>query len=412
MPPILEIYVVWHPSDRSGVAIAEGLVAHFHGPAFAGLVGGAVEVYLRSEGWEAPGEPPRPLPFATPLPHGLPAPTLTAVVPLLGSALARAVQDGAAWSDYLGTLADSNRLADVGVFPLVIDREGVDGTALGQLLGGIQPLQAAGATDAARLAGDLAHSITGLAKGGVDQRLQVFLSHTKWHSVAERPEVEGRPDEVAALVEDIREAINGTHLDVFFDAASLQPGSDWHERLVAEAGRSALLVVRSDRYAEREWCQREVLVAKRADLPMVTLLAVRSGEDRGSFLLDHGPTVALDDRDGQTRLDSISAALHCLVDEALKRALWDRQRAVLAHRGFDWLPVHAPEPTTVIHWLQSQQAARPADGAPLVILHPDPPLGPDEHTVVADLIHLVDPAALVDILTPRTFANRGGVLAP
>ena len=43
-PPILEIYVVWHPDDVNGEAVADQLTKHFHGPAYSGLAGGAVEV--------------------------------------------------------------------------------------------------------------------------------------------------------------------------------------------------------------------------------------------------------------------------------------------------------------------------------------------------------------------------------
>ena len=50
VPPILEIFVVWHPEDREGEAVADQFVEHFHGTTFSGLIGGAVEIYVRSEG--------------------------------------------------------------------------------------------------------------------------------------------------------------------------------------------------------------------------------------------------------------------------------------------------------------------------------------------------------------------------
>jgi hypothetical protein len=59
-PPILEYYVLWHPDDDAlGSSVAQQLMDHFHGPAYAGLAGGAVEVYTRSTGWTEPnGTPP------------------------------------------------------------------------------------------------------------------------------------------------------------------------------------------------------------------------------------------------------------------------------------------------------------------------------------------------------------------
>src|SRR6202035_513043 len=88
IPPILEICVVWHPQDADGEAVAEQFVEHFHGSAFSGLIGGAVEIYVRSEGWRDPQDAPRPLPPAAALPYGIPGAALTAIVPVLGNGLA------------------------------------------------------------------------------------------------------------------------------------------------------------------------------------------------------------------------------------------------------------------------------------------------------------------------------------
>ena len=61
IPPILDVFVVWHPDDAIGEMALEWLSEHFHSTAFAGLAGGAVEVYGRSVGWDGPEAPPRPL---------------------------------------------------------------------------------------------------------------------------------------------------------------------------------------------------------------------------------------------------------------------------------------------------------------------------------------------------------------
>src|SRR5689334_72262 len=95
LPPILEIYVVWHPRDHSGANVAQAMVNHFQGNTFSGLLGGAVEVYVRSTGWRSPDDAPRPIPFptaASPAPNRPPQPVLTAVVPIIDVELASAVE--------------------------------------------------------------------------------------------------------------------------------------------------------------------------------------------------------------------------------------------------------------------------------------------------------------------------------
>lgn len=403
IPPILEVFVLWHPGDAAGEHITDTLLEHFHGTAFAGLVGGAVEVYTRSAGWDAPDGPPRPLPFMEPLPNGLASAAVTVVVPLLGTHLARAAESDDQWRGYLEAVAaahDSGR--GVAVFGLRIDDAATaPGTQLATIFGSSQLLDQAGATDGAALARDLAHSIGGFVNGTPGQPLRVFISHTKRNSPDEEP------DRVDQLVGLVREVIGQTHLRPFFDAADLQPGVTWEEELTAAAGSSALLIVRTDLYASRDWCQREVLAAKRADMPVVALQALSEGEERGSFLMDHVPSVSCDRSNVDEQRAAIETALNKLVDEALKRSLWEHQRAQLASYGFDWLPANAPEPTTIAAWLRTVHKPVTEEDR-IFVLHPDPPLGHAEVEAIGDVLAIAKLDGLVEILTPRTFASRGG----
>jgi hypothetical protein len=406
IPPILEIYVLWHPDDGDGARIFTELFDHFHGTTFSGLVGGAVEVYERSQGWRGPGTPPRPLPFVEPLPNGLPQAAITVVVPVLGTHLARAAEDDGTWRAYLETLLAANPAgSSVGIFGLRVDPAAVGpGTVLGRLFP-TQTLAASATTSAAALSRDLAHSIAGLIGDPFGERLQVFISHTKRYSPDEEP------DAVLSLVRLIREVLGSTHMSAFFDEADLQPGSNWEEELVREAATSGLLVVRTDLYATRDWCQREVLIAKRADMPIVVLQALHRGEERGSFLMDHLPTVPFHGGTEQEMRASIEQALNQLVDEALKRALWNQQRSRMESYGFDWLPSNAPEPLTLVGWLGARD---PALGSrdQLLVLHPDPPLGEVEVSAIDEILSTAGFPGRVEILTPRTFANRGGQVRP
>lgn len=62
LPPVLEIYVVWHPSDVKAAEVAGEFVEHFSGTIFTGLIRGAVEIFVRSEGWRHGNDAPRPIP--------------------------------------------------------------------------------------------------------------------------------------------------------------------------------------------------------------------------------------------------------------------------------------------------------------------------------------------------------------
>jgi hypothetical protein len=394
LPPVIEIYVVWHGEDE-GSQVADALIDRFHGTAFSGLIGGAIEVFVRSERWSAAAETPRPLPFMEALPHGLQEAELTVVVPVMGLGLARAVESGT-WNDYMtATVAErESRPNRVFVVPVRLPHTPTDG-ALSDLLGPIQAVafEPDGATE--DLCRDVSQAIAQFASGE-ETPIKVFVSHTKHADT-------GDEEILAELIDRVRNAILGTRLDEFFDASDLQPGRDWAPHLYANAESSALLAVRTDLYATRSWCQSEMLTAKRAGMPVVILDALGRGEDRGSFLMDHVPRVP--GRPDEADIDRvILQALGQLVDECLKRALWRRQRDLANDADVDWWAPHAPEPATLVAWLRGV----PVDADDrLLVLHPDPPLGRDESRVLMEIASLRGLEDRLDILTPRGLAIRG-----
>lgn len=411
LPPVLEIYVIWHPNDSGGEAIAQELIDHFHGTAFSGLIGGAIEIYVRSAPWSSDDSTPRPLPIVEGLPYGLPTASLTAAVPVAGRHLATAVETGeGGWDSYIEALVEveSSRSSEIGIFPAVIEESVFDETKLGKLLGRFQAL---GEPDplltadrpASQRCRDLAQAIA-MRSAETGEPLTVFVSHTK-HAT------ESEGDDNPLKIERVRNVITKTRLPEFFDAADLRPGDDWAAKLAAEASHSALLAVRTDLYSSRGWCQREVAVAKRAGMPMVILDALHSGEERGSFLMDHVPRVPSHGTPSEIPDEAILGALNRLVDECLKRELWRRQEQLAESAGVEvaWWAAHAPEPLTLIDWLRIASAANELDSSqPLRVLHPDPPLGSDEVDVLQDICALAGLSQGLDVLTPRGLAARGG----
>lgn len=410
LPPILEVFVVFHPDDHDGEVVAEMLLERFRGNAYSGLIGGAVDVYIRSaSATHDPTGAPRSLPCIEALPYGVPPPALTAIVLVAGTELAASLQEPGPWRDYVQSLVDA-RTADpehVGLFNVRIALNVFDGTTLGEITGQIQGIgDGEIGTDEFRtsVCRDLAQGITQMGDEDPD-RITVFVSHTKRLSSVEQ-------ERVSELVALVREVIANTRLTEFFDAHDLQPNTDWKPAIEAVAATAALLAVRTDRYSSREWCQREVLTAKRAGMPVVILDALTDGEERGSFVMDHVPrSPGRIEGEGWSRDDVVKALGH-LVDECLKRVLWRRQEQIAAKVGLpvdvDWWAPHAPEPTTLVDWLDNHPGLPAQRKEPILILHPDPPLGPDEVDVLEQIARIASMHNEIEFLTPRGLAARGG----
>lgn len=410
LPPVLEIYVVWHPDDDTKARpIAEALIDHYHGDQFSGLIGGAVEVFIRSAGWAGEGTAPRPIPL--PDDAGLPRPAAyVAVVTLLGLGLAQATQNGGAWCDWLRRVKEAvdHKPDTVRLWGLSLHRDATEADGLKSLFDQWQLLGSADSVndpDDTLLRRDLSQSLTQFLKGD-NKPLQVFISHTKHMNKATE-------DATKALIAEVRHEVLKTKLAQFFDSSSIQTGDDWSKQLKDNAAGGAMLCLRTDSYSGREWCHREVATAKTYGVPVVAIDALILGDGRGSFLLDHIPRVPAK-RDGDEWDKAvIRQALLRLVDECLKRQLWTCQERLGRQKGADvqWWAPHAPEPLTFAHWLKTEwlPANKGKSKQPVLVLHPDPPLTECEReavNAVAELAGLAE--ARLEILTPRTLSARGG----
>ena len=406
IPPIVDIYVVWYPDDDEGQRIAGWLLDHFHGTPYMGLIGGAIEVYIRSVPWSDGSDSPRSIPFQDLPASGLPSSRVTVVVPVIGNHLARAVKNSLSdWSSYITNIISVAQVDNrVGIFPVQLP--GYVGNELTTQLDHIQSMSSASACDPGILCRELSQQITQLIWGILDKstgdRVKVFISHTKKHSLSEELNY------VDDLINRARSNIANTHLSSYFDAQDLQPGTDWRGELLKHSASNSFLAIRTDLYAGREWCQREFLEAKLADTPIVTLNATCFAEVRGSFLMDHVPVVSYRDHNERTRNQSINDALNLLVDRTLSRVLWKLQAEHLfSLLNVDWAPAEAPEPITVIPWLRENSALIETRDQ-ILVMHPDPPLGPVEIEIIENLFDLGGACGNVNIVTPHTYASRGG----
>lgn len=463
-PTVLDIYVVWHPRDHAGKDVFNELVTHYHSEHFCGLAGSAIEVFSRS--LPLTPETETPCPIATrdgQVGHGIdntdisdrrtPANTaspLTVIIPVIGRHMISAAHDNnSKWASYLRSLCTVRDAALASHSPHllvvpIIDTKGLNTS--GEVISSLTDRQGMVLHDDAYAPGALTRDVgqaivqrllwkqTGMLSSSESPRLRVFISHARGDIPAN--DLTGNTPQ--GVISKVKAIAQQTRLDTFFDVYDIQAGSEWNSSIRERARTSALLMVRTDHYSCREWTQREVYEAKRAGVPIVCLSALSAGESRGSFLLDHVPTIACPQipkgwvpPEGKQAEDPVNeaivTALNRLVDEALKFALWRCQdipaRVNTAkagttpsslpsknHPGFDCAPPTAPEPTVLLKFIQEHRNTFPHDNH-FWLLHPDPPLLPAEQDFLVDLcVQAGYEKGQVHLLTPRSFFAAGGVL--
>ncbi len=370
--PFFALYVVWHPDFAGGEVIAEAVRRHFRRELYENVAGGAgLSVLYRFA--NAPNS-------GVPLPIDLVEAATTAVVVLVDPALAT----GPSWVGYVRDLVRRAEDAGLGtrVFPVcisagVLHQLGVEEQALrwDRWGGGNEERRR-------RLIFELTYEFCRMLRrtltalihpGHTDEELeaylrkvQIFLSHSKHDPNGER------------IAEGIRDGLHAGHgLASFFDVYDIPAGLRFHKVLLHQVKVSAMVAIHTDSYSSREWCRREVIEAKRWNVPLVVANSVHDVDERGFPYMGNVPVIRLD----PDALDRSDVVIGRLLDEVLKDFLW-RCRVELARSMADPAVVFMPRPPELISLASLPSSA---DLPCPVIVYPDPPLSAEEERLFAEI---------------------------
>jgi len=368
--PFLVLYIVWHPGFIKGADFAEALREHFRRKLYENVAGGTgLSVIFRSSA--APVS-------SVPLPIELDEAETTAIVVLAESHLA----SDRAWVEYVRALTAQTEAAGLSarVFPVAIERAALSIGIEEQALRWDQW----GGTEAElrkRLVSELTYEFCRMLRHYLEhirhpaeesdalekylQKVQIFLSHSKHDDDGER---------IANLIRDQLHAGHG--LSSFFDVHDIPAGLRFQKVLLKQVRLSAVVAIHTDSYSSREWCRREIIEAKRWNVPLIVANCIEDRDERGFPYLGNVPIVRMDPR----RADRIDTIIGYLLDEVLKDFLW-RCQVELADVT-DPAVVFVPRPPELISLagLPSQKEV-----PELTIVYPDPPLSAEEERLFEEV---------------------------
>ena len=280
------------------------------------------------------------------------------------------IQQDPEWSDYVVELADRCRSDDdegphIRLFPVAVTP-----TSLSTSLG-IQALrwhdwEADPDGQSRRLIREITYETSRMLRTMlVDEpdlisqmeKVRVFLSHSKHDLVGER------------VAKQIRNWLqDDVQLSVFIDVADVPAGLSPDAVLEQEVRRSTILVVYSDSFSSREWCRREILVAKEHERPIVVADCIENLDERAFPYMANVPIVRLD----SLQPHGIERVVGRLLDEVFKDFLWQCRTATLRQANPDVMFVaRAPELLTLVNATKNFPDKS-------MLVYPDPPLGSQE----------------------------------
>jgi hypothetical protein len=383
--PLLVVYVAWHPGFAEGAWIAEGLRKHFRRELYENVAGGTgLSVLFRSMA---------PSGANAPLAIDLDEAETTAIVVLVDSHMA-ADED---WLRYIQALVDQTEAAGLGtrVFPIAIEQPVLQALGIAEQALRWDCWEGATEERQRKLVGELTYEFSRMlrhylehlkrpaenedALEGYLKKVQVFLSHSKH-------DVDG-----VRIAKAIRERLQaGQDLSSFFDVHNIPAGLRFHKVLLQQVRVSAMVAIHTDSYSSREWCRREVIEAKRWNVPLVVANCLSQIDERGFPYMGNVPVVRLD----PNSIDRIDVVIRRLLDEVLKDFLW-RCRIELAGRAADDSVLFVPRPPELIT-LASLPTAEAVPSP--VIVYPDPPLSAEEGRLFAEIAPRVQLRSLTEWL--------------
>jgi len=182
---------------------------------------------------------------------------------------------------------------------------------------------------------------------------KVFISHTKL-DLGKEPKV----------VDALRSYLmQDQPIKVWFDSGDIPGGSRFTREIADGIEDSSLLCVRTDRYASREWCRKEVLLAKERLRPIVVINALTGNEVRSFPYLGNVPEL-------RWNADP-AAAVDLLLKETLRHLHSGLTLEQWKQQG-DKVFIYPPERLTTVGLPSGTK-----------VLYPDPPLGKEEADTLA-----------------------------
>ena len=358
---ILAVYIVWHPNYSEGSNIAELIRGHFRNGRYKNVLGDmGLSVVFRSN----------PAPNATtPLDIDLNEAETTAIIVLAESALA----GDSAWRKYVDGLINDAEAKGLGsrIFPVTLEKAGLDFGFDVQALRWHcwegndkerrQRLIRELSYEFSRM---LRHYLEHLKRLGENaeslerylEKVQVFLSHSKYDG--------GR------LTLKIRDWLHqSSGLSSFFDVLDIPPGMRFPKVLLQNIKKSVVVALHTDSYSSREWCRREIIEAKRWNVPVIVVNCMRDVDERGFPYMGNVPIVRMD----PSKVNRIEEVIGHLLNEVFKDFLWRCRIALTGDANSEvlFMPRH-PELISLANLPTRTEVANP------MIVYPDPPLGDEE----------------------------------
>nr|WP_293294697.1 hypothetical protein [Allomuricauda sp.] len=184
---------------------------------------------------------------------------------------------------------------------------------------------------------------------------------------------------------------------MFFDTVDIANGYDFAKQFEKEIKHSALVVFHTDEYSTREWCRREVLIAKKHKSPIVVVHNLKEGEKRAFPYLGNMPTTTLVDDKFLDFYKIVNLTLYQVLNNIYQIRLLESFKNRFGNLNENVSIISSPP--ELFNFIDINNLKKETNKE-IVVLYPDPPLGIEELNVLNDIDESIK------FVTPITFNSN------
>lgn len=136
--------------------------------------------------------------------------------------------------------------------------------------------------------------------------LKIFISHAKDGKIG------------INVASKLKQLIDSTSMRRFFDATDIAPGYDFSKEIVNNIKESSIIIINSDIYSSRYWCQREIQASKENDRPMIEVDLIEKGIDRNYPYASNLPVVRVNTENNEVQYEDLYKILEAILIETIR----------------------------------------------------------------------------------------------
>lgn len=201
-----------------------------------------------------------------------------------------------------------------------------------------------------------------------DAPIKLFISHAKSDGLD--------------LALSFRDYIySNTKLKAFFDANDIADGHHFEKEINDNIDNSAFIIFNTDEYADREWCRREIIIAKRYRCPIIAVIDLKKGEKRSFPYSGNFPTIIWDNN-----FDEVINLILAQVISDKYNELYLKSIAKMYDLDKKYSCIVLPKAPELFNYIDIENFKQKNKKVkPFVILYPDPPIGIEELNLLNDI---------------------------